>query len=197
MLVAFMSSRICLRQDGGLPGSVEGRLGRPRRRKAIGFIGRRWSGMGIAVGGKRSVGETDSDKCNRLQHSGGHATSHGSAISLAAAADALDLAVEGCVFLAQRVVRIAQVLLVGHIAGAWLPMADRRLYRHLRLRLHFRPNSSKRTTNPAQTRPGRRSEPPALSKGLFSASWFSRFVVCYVLCLYRAGTSIAPQLRRP
>ena len=133
--------------------------------------------MEIAIGGKRSVGETDSDNRNRSQHSGGHATSHASAISLAAAADALDLAVEGCVFLAQRIVRVAQVLLVGHIACAWLAMTDRRLYHPSASAAASRPSSSKRTTIPAQTHPGRRSEPPAPSRGLFFASWFSRFLV--------------------
>ena len=48
--------------------------------------------------------------------------------ALAAAADALDLAVESPVFLAQRIVRVAQVLLAGQIGGARLPVTDRRLY---------------------------------------------------------------------
>jgi len=39
-------------------------------------------------------------------------------ISAATAADALDLAVEGCVFLAERIVRVAEILLAGHIADA-------------------------------------------------------------------------------
>src|SRR5947207_6041822 len=47
--------------------------------------------------------------------------------ALAAAADALDLAVERRVFLAQRVVRVVQILLAGHVADARLAMTDRRL----------------------------------------------------------------------
>src|SRR5258708_2153176 len=45
---------------------------------------------------------------------------------LAAPADALDLFVEGGVFLAERIVRIAYVFLVGHVADARLAVADRR-----------------------------------------------------------------------
>src|ERR1700738_586387 len=50
---------------------------------------------------------------------------------LAAAADALYLAVESCVFLVHRIVRIAQILLVRHVTGARLTMTDRRLYDRL------------------------------------------------------------------
>ena len=46
----------------------------------------------------------------------------------AAAADALDLAIEDGVLLAQRIVRIVQVLRRGHVAGARLAVADRRLW---------------------------------------------------------------------
>src|SRR5947199_6007121 len=51
--------------------------------------------------------------------------------ALAAAADALDLLVEGGVFLAERVVRIAQVFFVRHVADTRLTMTDRRLSRRL------------------------------------------------------------------
>src|SRR4051812_6996737 len=45
---------------------------------------------------------------------------------LAAAADALDLLVERLILLAERIVRVAQVLLAGHVADARLPMTDGR-----------------------------------------------------------------------
>src|SRR6266550_3244033 len=51
--------------------------------------------------------------------------------ALAAAADALDLLVESRVFLAERIVRIAQVLFVGHVADARLAMTNRRFNRRL------------------------------------------------------------------
>src|SRR5258708_32982341 len=51
----------------------------------------------------------------------------------AAATNALDLAVEGGVFLVGRIVRIAQVFLRRHLIGARLAVADRGLAGHLRL----------------------------------------------------------------
>ena len=78
--------------------------------------------------GNRAAVAVDSGNRDHSQYFGEHCELNSdSRMRLAAAADALDFAVEGGVFLAQGIVRIAQVFLAGHIADARLAMADRRL----------------------------------------------------------------------
>jgi len=107
--------------------------------------------------------------------------------ALAAAADALDLAVEGCVFLAERIVRVAQVLLVGHVAGARLAMANRRRYRRCasaRIFRNGRRSLRKRVRATDQNHQCYRED-----RFPHPGSPFPFF--------YRVGASIVAQLRRP
>src|SRR5947207_8687175 len=109
---------------------------------------------------------------------------------LAAAADALDLLVEDGVFLAQRIVWIAQTLLVRNVGGAHLPMADRRLNCRLCRIFRYRRTLRERIRANGQNHQHRRQD-------YFSHGGSPVCSLFFAPEHYRAGTSIAPQLRRP
>ena len=108
--------------------------------------------------------------------------------SLATAADALDLAVENGVFLAEQIVRIAQVFLRGNVAGARLAVTDRgfplgRIFRRGGRSAGAGLCDSRRTADQDQQRRDR----------------LTKFLILLLLFFYRvrSGTSIASQFRRP
>src|SRR6478752_2307460 len=104
---------------------------------------------------------------------------------LTAAANALDLLVEGRIFLAQRIVRIAEIFFAGHVAGARLTVTDRRLDR--RLSRIFRDRRALRECVRASDQNHQRRRQDCFShcgSPIFDS-------------VYRVGISITPQLRRP